>query len=249
MIIGDKTLAWFGVSGTLSDAVGGLYLTYDLLGGSRGPLGLVTRAATYGLIFALGYGLAFGPFFGAVAGLGLGSILAFEFWRIAYHQRTYGTSPLYHVRFSGVARGLVLGLAAVGRFGWRFGAVFGAVNAVFLFGVYHLRFAPTHDYAPCPRLRISPHMQAAALLRAVAIGVSGAITGWLEARHVHAAGFGLSIGLAVGLISLVVGVVSPTVEWWIENLPERVLAAVGFALIALGLILQSVQYVSVIVAR
>jgi len=247
MIISDRGLAWFGVAGTLSDAVGGLYLTYDLLGGSGGPLGLITRAATYGLIFAFGYGVVFGPFFGAVAGLGLGGILAFEFWRIAYHQRVHGSSPLHHDGLSGVARGLMLGLGSVGRFGWRFGAVFAALNAAFLFGAYRLRYAPTREYAPSPHLRFNLHAQAAALARALAIGVSGALTGWIEARHVNAAGFGLTIGLAVGLISLVVGVVSPTIEWWVEHLPERTLATLGFTLLALGLILQSVQYVAVIV--
>jgi len=249
IMLDNKTMAWFGVAGTLCDAVGGLYLTYDLLGGSRGPLGLITRAATYGLIFALGYGLTFGPIFGAVAGLGLGGILSFEFWRVAYHQRVHGSSPLYNVGASGIARGCVLGLASVGRFGWQFGAVFGALNAALMFVVYRLKFAPTHDYAPCRRLRLNPHTIKAALMRALGIGVSGGITGWVEARHVHAAGFGLTIGLVVGLISLVVGIVSPTVEWWIENLPERVLAAFGFSLIALGLIFQSVQYVAVILAR
>jgi hypothetical protein len=247
MIISDRALAWFGVAGTLSDAVGGLYLTYDLLGGAGGPLGLITRAATYGLIFALGYGSVFGPAFGAIAGLGLGGLLALEFWRVAYHQRTYGSSPLYHVRLSGAARGALLGLAAVPRFGWHFGAVFGAINSVFMFFVYHLRFAPTHDYAPSPHLRWSGHAQTAALVRACAVGAAGALTGWIEGNHVHAAGFGLTIGLVVGMISVVVGIISPTIEWWIEHLPERVLAAVGFTLIALGLVLQSVQYVAVIV--
>jgi hypothetical protein len=249
ILVGDKTMAWFGVAGTLCDAVGGLYLTYDLLGGSRGPLGLITRAATYGLIIALGYGLVFGPAFGAIAGIGLGGILGFEFWRVAYHQRTYGSSPLYHAGGSGVARGLVLGLAAVHRFGWQFGAVFGTLGALFLFFVYRLRFATTHDYAPSRELRLNLHKQKASLLRAVASGAAGGITGWVEARHVHAAGFGLTIGIVVGLVSLVVGVVSPVIEWWIENLPERVLAAFGFSLIALGLVFQSVQYVAVILAR
>jgi hypothetical protein len=246
MIINDKTMAWFGVAGTLSDAVGGLYLTYDLLGGSRGPLGLITRAATYGLIFALGYGAAFGPYFGAIMGVGLGGILAFEFWRLAFHQRTYGASPLYHVGSSGVARGLVLGLAAATRFGWLFGALFGVLNSAIMYVTYRLRFSPTNDYAPSPHLRLHPRMLRTALVRAVGVGAAGAITGWIEARQVHSAGFGLTIGLAVGLISFVVGAVSPTVEWWIENLPERALAAFGFSLIALGLLLQSVQYVSVI---
>ncbi|NNN05626.1 MAG: hypothetical protein HKL90_06970 [Elusimicrobia bacterium] len=249
MIIADKTLAWFGVAGTLCDAVGGLYLTYDLLGGSRGPLGLITRAATYGLIFALGYGLAFGPAFGAIAGLCLGGILAFELWRVAHHQRAYGSSPLYHAGASGAARGFALGMASMPRFGWRFGALFGVLNAAFLSVAHRLNFAATRDYAPTPHLRLSAHARNGALARAVEIGAAGAITGWIEGRRGHAAGFGMAIGLVVGLIGLVVGVVSPAVEWRIENLPERALAALGFALIALGLIFQSVQYVTVIVGR
>ncbi|MDE2143707.1 MAG: hypothetical protein KGJ84_14960 [Elusimicrobia bacterium] len=246
MILQTRTLAWLGLAGTVSDAVGGLYLTYELLGGNRGPLGLLTRAATYGLIFALGYGLAFGPFFGAVAGVGLGGILALEFWRVAYYQRTRGYSPLYNVRSAGAARGVVLGLAAMTVFGWQFGAIFAGLNAVFMFAVYHLSFAPVQDYAPSRDLRLSPHARNAAVFRAVAVGISGGLTGWIEARHVHAAGFGLTIGLVVGLTGLVLGAVTPVIEWWVENLPERTLATVGFLLIALGLVLQSVQYVTVL---
>lgn len=246
MIIGNRTIAWFGAAGTLSDAIGGLYLTYDLLGGSGGPLGLITRAATYGLVYALAYGAAFGPWFGAVAGGGLGAMLAVEFWRVAYHQRTYGSSPLYHVRLSGVARGLVLGVGSAHLFGWRFGAVFGVLNAVFLFVAYHLRFAPTLDYEAAPRLRFNRHRQIAALARALAIGVAGALTGWFVNGHAHALALGLTIGLVVGLLGVVIGVISPVIEWWVENLPERTLAAFGFSLIALGLLLQSVQYVVVI---
>jgi hypothetical protein len=247
MIIENRTLAWFGLSGALCDAVGGLYLTYELLGGARGPLGLITRAATYGLIFAAGYGLAFGPLFGAVTGVGLGGILAFEYWRIAYYQRTRGYSPLYNVRASGAARGVVLGLAAMPRFGWRFGAAFAFLNAAFMFVVYHLKFAPVQDYAPSSRPRLSPHARNAALVRALAVGVSGALTGWwIQGRHAHAAAFGLTIGLVVGLTGLVLGALTPVIEWWIEDLPERTLAIVGFALIALGLVLQSVQYATVL---
>jgi hypothetical protein len=246
MIIDNKTIAWFGIAGTVCDAVGGLYLTYELLGGRQGPLGLITRAATYGLVFALGYGLAFGPFFGAIAGLGLGGILAFEYWRIAYYQRTRGYSPLFNIRASGVARGLVLGLAAMPRFGLRFGAMFGVLNAAFMFVVYGMNFAPIQDYAPAPRLRFSVQTRDAALARALAVGAAGALTGLIQVRHVHAAAFGLTIGLAVGLTSLVLGALTPIIEWWIENLAERTLATVGFALIALGLIFQSVQYVAVL---
>jgi hypothetical protein len=246
MILGSKTLAWFGAAGTLSDALGGVYLTYDLLGGREGPLGLGVRAATYGLIFGLGYGLAFGVFFGVVAGFGLGGILALEFWRVAYHQRKFGSSPLYNLPFFGSVRGLILGVGASHRFGWKFGAIFGVANALLLAIAYGLRFAPTFDYSANSRPTFKFRAQKAALVRAAAVGLSGALAGGIMTHSVASLGFGLTIGLTVGLVSFVVGMVSPRVEWWVENLPDRHLAAIGFALVALGLLLQSVQYVVVI---
>jgi hypothetical protein len=243
----SKTIAWCAVAGIGCDAIGGVYLTYELLGGRGGPLGLGVRAATYGIIFALGYGVVFGPFFGAVAGVGLGGILALEFWRVAYHQRKYGSSPLFHMPYFGVARGLLLGLACLHRFGREFAFVFGLLNALFLAIVYRLRFAPTYDYdAGSSDRAFRPRAWKAGLVRAVAVGLAGALTGWIETRRLDSLGFGLTIGLVVGLVSLVIGMVSPRVEWWIENLPERQLAGIGFALIALGLALQSVQYLVVI---
>ena len=246
MSVDPRTLAWFGLSGTLCDALGGVYLTFDLLGGNKGPLGLLTRAATYGVVFALGYGLAFGPFFGIVAGIGLGGILAFEFWRVAYHQRVYGRSPLYEIRMSGMARGLVIGLSSAHRFGWRFGGVFGLLNALFLLIAYQFRYAPTFNYNPSPKIGLSAQTHKAALARGLAIGLAGAATGWIVHGRVWAVGFGLAIGGVVGLVGLVLGAISPRIEWWVENLPERTLASFGFALIIFGLLLQSVQYAAVL---
>ncbi len=100
MIIDSRTLAWCGMTGTIFGAFGGIYLTYELLGGRRGPLGLLTRAATYGLIFGLGYSIFFGFAFGMISGAGLGLILALEYWRVARHQHLFGSSPLYDSLFS-----------------------------------------------------------------------------------------------------------------------------------------------------
>ena len=245
-MLSPKTIAWFGATGTLSDAIGGVYLTYDLLGGRSGPLGLGMRAVTYGLIFGFGYGIVFGPFFGLVSGVGLGGILALEFWRVAYHQRKFGSSPLFHLPFFGVARGLLLGLACLHRFGREFAIVFGVLNALFLSVVYRFRFAPTYDYDAGSNKAFRPRAWKAGMVRAMAVGLAGALTGWIETRRLASFGFGLTIGIVVGLVSMVIGAVSPRVEWWIENLPERQLAAIGLAMIGLGLLLQSVQYLVVI---
>lgn len=245
MIIENTTLAWLGLSGTLCDAMGGIYLTYDLLGGRTGPLGFFTRAATYTVIFGVGYGIPFGFFFGAVAGVGIGTTLAVEFWRVARHQRLYRSSPLYDLPFFGAARGVVMGLAALHPFGVHFALRFGLASVVGLYFVYALHFSPTYDYGALTKLRFNRHILMAAILRGLVIGAAGALAGWN--RHTgYCFRLGVEIGLIAGLVSIVTGIVSPMVEWGVENMPEKRLAVVGFFLIFLGLVLQSVQYLSVL---
>jgi len=246
MIIENQMLAWFGAAGTLCDAVGGVYLTYDLLGGHRGPLGFITRMMTYGIIYGLVSGLAMGPFFGMVYGVGLGMILSLEFWRVARYQRLYQSSPLYNLPYFGIARGLVLGFATIHRFGLNFGLMFGLFNALGLYIVYALHFSPTYDYRSETRLRLTRHILTAGALRGVAIGISGALTGWLQSGNFHSTAFGLTIGLLVGVISVTISFVSPAIEWWVANLREQYLGVFGFILIFMGLVLQSVQYAVVI---
>ena len=78
------------------------------------------------------------------------------------------------------------------------------------------------------------------------MGLAGAAAATLESMNGYSARFGLTVGFSVGLISAVIGLVSPSIEWWIENLPEKFLAAMGFILILAGLLLQSVQYAAVL---
>jgi hypothetical protein len=67
--IDHHLVASVSIAGTCLDVLGSLYLAYDLLGGERGPLRLVTRAVTYSIVFAIGYALGLGLFFGVAAGL------------------------------------------------------------------------------------------------------------------------------------------------------------------------------------
>jgi hypothetical protein len=246
MIVDSRTVAWCGMAGTICDGFGGIYLTYELLGGRRGPLGLLTRAATYGLIFGLGYGLVFGFAFGMIGGVGLGLILALEYWRVARHQHLYGSSPLYHLPFFGVARALIIGLAIMPSFGVEFGVIFGVFGSLALYVVYKSGYAPTNDYSvgACPR--VNPRVLRAAVLRGLMMGAAGAAAASLESMNAYSLRFGVTVGLSVGLISAIIGLISPFVEWWIENLPEKYLAALGFLLILTGLVLQSVQYAAVL---
>jgi hypothetical protein len=49
------------LTGVILDALGGLYLAYDLLGGKHGPLRTITKSVSYGIMFGSIYGLARGP--------------------------------------------------------------------------------------------------------------------------------------------------------------------------------------------
>src|ERR1700730_2896198 len=77
------TVAAISIAGSCLDVVGSLYLAYDLLGGQHGPLRLLTRIATYSIVFGLGYGIGLGPFFGAASGIAIGMTTAIELNRAA----------------------------------------------------------------------------------------------------------------------------------------------------------------------
>ncbi len=44
------------LTGVILDALGGLYLAYDLLGGKHGPLRTITKSVSYGVMFGSGCG-------------------------------------------------------------------------------------------------------------------------------------------------------------------------------------------------
>jgi hypothetical protein len=54
-VMDRHTLAAINLAGTLLDLLGGLYLAYDLLGGRKGPLRIITRIGA--LLVLLGFGL------------------------------------------------------------------------------------------------------------------------------------------------------------------------------------------------
>jgi hypothetical protein len=56
-VLDRHLLAAISIAGAVCDLMGGLFLAYDLLGGSHGPLRTLTRVVTYTLFFCLGYGL------------------------------------------------------------------------------------------------------------------------------------------------------------------------------------------------
>jgi hypothetical protein len=50
--MGRDLIPILSLTGVILDALGGLYLAYDLLGGKKGPLRRVTKSISYGVLFA-----------------------------------------------------------------------------------------------------------------------------------------------------------------------------------------------------
>lgn len=248
MDFSPRTIAFFGFFGTIMDVMGGIYLTYDLLGGRDGPLSLLTRIATYTLIFSVCYGLILGPVFGLTSGLGLGIVLALEFHRISRYQRLHLSTPLQQTPWFSFARGLVLGIAAALAYGAEFGVIFGSLCALGMLIISWLGMTPTRDYIAQHRLHMTGHKFLAAVLRGAVIGLAGAAAAWIETANSYSVEFGVLVGGTVGLGSMVLTATSPMIEYWIDNMPERHLLLMGLAMVSVGFALQSVQYLVVILS-
>ncbi len=233
------TLAIISIVGSCLDLLGALYLAYDLLGGEHGPLRALSRGVTYGTIFAIGYGLALGPVFGIACGLSHGITLAWEFSAASRGQRYPGFG---HDATASLIRGIGHGIGGAWYFGPVFGLIFGSVSTVAQIVAYSAGIRPTMNYAPAPRLRVSGFQILTVLNRTVGYGALA----WACVRVVHqpelAVGFGIRVGLTIGLVTFILSVTTPIIEWGADRVPERRLGVFGVALMLSGFLLQSTQY-------
>ncbi|MBO0754231.1 MAG: hypothetical protein J2P54_00085 [Bradyrhizobiaceae bacterium] len=241
-IVAEVTLVGMGF-----DVLGGCYLAYDLLGGKHGPLRTIARAAGYMALFFVGYYVVLGAGYALIASSGMGVLLTFEFWSASADRAKNGRRHLTIFAF-GVLRGVVLGLASMPLAGPAFGTWFGLMCAATLNASYALGFAPTDSYEAKSRPHISRHKLVASLLRTLGVSAAGVIASLVVGSPSIQWPFGLLLGVAAGTVSALVGLFSPVIEWWIDNLPERRLGVFGLGLILFGMVLQSVQYWVVVLA-
>lgn len=252
LVIDRHVIAGVSIVGTLCDVMGGLYLAYDLLGGSNGPLRTLTRVVTYTLIFCIGYSLPFGLLFGLlkgielglVVGIGLGIILGLEYTHVTldkFHDRSHTLDRWLPYLF-GLLRGSIFGLAGALLVDLPFGLLFGILSGIGLVIVYAFRFSPSDAYQPNVKPRIRAQELIASALRGTATILAGIIAALLTHGSNGALGFGLLFGIVAGTVSAIVSIFSPFVEWWADHLPARRLGAFGTAILLLGLVLQSLQY-------
>ena len=198
------------------------------------------------MIFGLGYALPLGLRYGLVAGPGFGVALGLEFWLASGRPKSSHPSiPRTTIPFA-VLRGSVLGVAAGWTFDPRFGVWFGVFAAIALIAAYMLRFSPSEEYAPNVRPQLTRRKVVATCVRGLMIGLAGALAGALAHKRGIGLLFGLEIGLVVAVVGGIVATVSPFIEWWADNLPERRLGFFGAMLVLAGFGLQSLQYWAVL---
>jgi hypothetical protein len=239
MIIDKHTVALISIVGSSLDVLGALYLAYDLLGGEHGPLRTLTRGVTYGALFGGGYGLALGPVFGMASGVAHGITLAWEYSRASRG----GPKPgfWYDLAMSGI-RGAGFGLGAAYLYGAAFGATFGVLSSLGQVVAYQFGVRPTLDYQPATRPRLSKYQLLAAVNRTVGYAVTGYISSLVAQQREHAVVVGLKAGLAIGVVTAIVGSCTPFVEWTADHVREKTMGVFGVGLIITGFALQSVQY-------
>jgi hypothetical protein len=233
------TVAAVSITGTCLDVLGSLYLAYDLLGGQHGPLRLLTRAVTYAVVFGIGYGLGLGLFFGLVTGIATGITLSIEFNRAARGLKHH--SLPWEALFSAI-RGLAFGAGLYRILGLEFAIAFATLFTLGQVVAYSRGMRPALDYVASRRARLTRRLFAGTIVRTIGYTITALICGALVHRADHAWSFAIRVGLVTGLVTGIGITVTPLIEYYADNLPERRLGAFGIAIIFCGLALQSLQY-------
>jgi hypothetical protein len=230
------------LTGVVLDALGGLYLAYDLLGGKHGPLRMLTRLLTYSAIFGLGYGATLGLWFGLTGALVQGPTVEYQLSR-----RAQGIKPSTHEwALMAALRGLSFGTAGGLEVGYDFGVIFGLLSTLVMHTAYEFGFG-TNIYRSFQRPRMERPMVVGGIVRGILIGLAGIISGALT-RRPEALLHGIQIGIVVGMMNMAVTILSPSVEWWADNLPDRALGGYGAVLVLIGSAMQTVQYVAPLIS-
>ena len=239
----DQVISLLSLIGVVLDALGGLYLAYDLLGSKHGPLRLISRLLTYSAILGLGYGVTLGIWFGLAGAFVLGPAIEYQ---LSLRSRGITPSTLEWLGMATV-RGLGFGVAGWLAVGRDFGVAFGILSALVMHIAYELGFGSS-TYRIYQRPRFERSDIRGAVIRGLMVGLAGVVSGALTGRS-EALLHGIQIGIVVGALNTTVTFLSPAVEWWADNLPDRALGGYGAFLVLVGSALQTLQYVKPLLAR
>lgn len=230
-------------TGICLDVFGGLYLAYDLLGGQHGPLRLLTRMVTYSIVFSIGYGLGLGIFFGIAAGVATGVTVAIELNRTGSRHDHFALP--WEALFSAI-RAVGFGAGLYRILGFPYAATFAVLITLGQISAYMRGMRPGLDYAASRRPRFTRRLMWGTVVRTVGYIATALLCSALV-RHVdHPWLFALRLGLVTGVVTAVGFSFNPYIEYYADNLPERRLGVFGIWLVFCGFLLQSFQYVAVL---
>jgi hypothetical protein len=233
------TVAAISIAGSCLDVLGSLYLAYDLLGGPHGPLRLLTRAVTYSIVLGLGYGLGLGLVFGVASGLAIGVTIAIELNRTSRRQDHYSLG--WEAVFSAIRAG-AFGAALYPQVGFRFAIVYAVLLTAGQVFAYTRGVRPSLAYSLAHRPRFTRVLVGSTLMRTGGYIATALVCSALV-RHVeHPWLFATRLGLVTGLVTGIGMSLTPYVEYYADNMPQRRMGVVGVALMFCGFALQSVQY-------
>ena len=232
-----RVVLLLSITGVVLDGLGGLYLAYELLGGKHGPLRLLSRLLTYSAILGLGYGATLGLWFGLLGALVSAPTVEYLLMRRA---RNIAPSKVEWVS-AALLHGLSFGIAGWLTIGRDFGIAFGTLSALAMHITYDIGFG-TNLYRVYQKPRVDRGMALAGAVRGILIGFAGVLSGAIT-RQPGAFLHGMQIGVVVGASHTALIMLSPPVEWWVDNLPDRALGGYGAFLVLIGSALQTVQYI------
>lgn len=232
-------VAEISLTGVCLDVLGGLYLAYDLLGGQNGPLRLLTRMVTYSIVFGVGYGLAMDLFFGIACGLATGITVAIELQRTG-HRHDHYPLPLEFL-FSAI-RGFAFGAALYRTQGLEYALIFSVLVTLGQWIAYLRGMRPGMDYSASRRPRFTRRQMQGTVLRTLGYIATALICSLFGRQTDHPWLFATRVGLATGVVTAVGGTMTPFIEYYADNLPEKRLGLFGICLLFCGFMLQSFQY-------
>ena len=233
------TVASISIAGSCLDVLGSLYLAYDLLGGPHGPLRFLTRAVTYSILFGLGYGLGLGLLFGVASGVATGVTIAIELNRTSKSGDHY--SLALEALFGAIRAG-AFGAALYPQVGLRFAVVYAVLLAGGQVVAYARGVRPALVYSLTRRPTFTKVLIWSTLLRTAGYIAAALLCSALVRHLEHPWIFALRLGVVTGLVTGIGMTLSPYVEYYADNLPQRRMGVVGIALMFCGFALQSVQY-------
>ena len=232
----DQLSAQISLLGMLLDAAGGLFLAYDLLGGEKGPLSTFTRMFTYSVLSVLFYGLAMGLRFGLIVGVSIGSCLGLHLERLGKDKKD--TLPFLF----GISLVRACGLGSAVYLDGH--PIVATVAAVVVFAASML--LPYFHLGPAMLIEKNskkPSLNKQKVGFAVLLGVIVACTDLICVQFAGLSKEDLShmvrLSSTVIMATLIVSTISPTIEWYADNVEPKVLGYLGTILFIVGFMLQA----------